>query len=109
MPSRTSRTTSTTGSCSRSTPKLLAQLQEFEPRARQEAARSTGLQYFIPWDWGYGSVIYRTDKVDPADAKGWELLWNPKYKDRISMWDGNTTNFEIAALKLGYGGAAMDN
>ena len=68
-----------------------------------------GQQYFIPWDWGYGSVIYRTDKVDPADAKGWELFWNPKYKDRISMWNGNTTNFEIAALKLGYGGKAMDH
>ena len=25
------------------------------------------------------------------------------------MWNGNTTNFEIAALKLGYGGKAMDN
>ena len=25
------------------------------------------------------------------------------------MWNGNTTNFEIAALKLGYGGDAMDN
>jgi spermidine/putrescine transport system substrate-binding protein len=61
-----------------------------------------GQQYFIPWDWGYGSIIYRTDKVAPQDATGWELFWNPKYKDRISMWNGNTTNFEIAALKLGF-------
>jgi spermidine/putrescine transport system substrate-binding protein len=66
-----------------------------------------GQQYFIPWDWGYGSIIYRTDKVAPQDATGWELFWNPKYKDRISMWNGNTTNFEIAALKLGF--PKMDN
>jgi spermidine/putrescine transport system substrate-binding protein len=66
-----------------------------------------GQQYAIPWDWGYGSVIYRTDKVDPADATGWELFWNPKYKGRISMWNGATTNFEIAALKLGF--PQMDN
>ena len=87
---------------------LLPSFQNLNP-ALVRGGQLNGQQYFIPWDWGYGSVIYRTDKVDPADAKGWELFWNPKYKDRISMWNGNTTNFEIAALKLGYGGKAMDH
>jgi spermidine/putrescine transport system substrate-binding protein len=88
--------------------KLLPSFTNLNP-ALVKGGQVNGQQYFIPWDWGYGSVIYRTDKVDPADATGWELFWNPKYKDRISMWNGNTTNFEIAALKLGYGGHAMDN
>jgi spermidine/putrescine transport system substrate-binding protein len=87
---------------------LLSSFSNLNP-ALVKGGQLNGKQYLIPWDWGYGSVIYRTDKVDPADAKGWELFWNPKYKDRISMWNGNTTNFEIAALKLGYGGAAMDH
>jgi spermidine/putrescine transport system substrate-binding protein len=87
---------------------LLPSFSNLNP-ALVRGGQLNGQQYFIPWDWGYGSVIYRTDKVDPADAKGWELFWNPKYKDRISMWNGNTTNFEIAALKLGYGGKAMDH
>jgi len=47
-----------------------------------------GQQYFIPWDWGYASILYRTDKVAPEDATGWELFWNEKYKGRIAMWDG---------------------
>ena len=106
--SRTSRTTSTTASCSPGT-RRFCPASRTSTRRSCAAARCNGQQYFIPWDWGYGSVIYRTDKVDPADAKGWELFWNPKYKDRISMWNGNTTNFEIAALKLGYGGKAMDH
>lgn len=88
--------------------KLIPSFKNLNP-ALVKGGQVNGQQYFIPWDWGYGSVIYRADKVDPADAKGWELLWNPKYSGRISMWNGNTTNFEIAALKLGYGGAAMDN
>jgi len=88
--------------------KLLPSFANLNP-ALVTGGQVNGQQYFIPWDWGYGSVIYRTDKVDPADATGWELFWNPKYKGRISMWNGNTTNFEIAALKLGYGGHAMDN
>ena len=64
--------------------------------------QANGNQYFIPWDWGYGSLLYRTDMVDPADATGWELAWNPKYKGKISLWSGASTNFEIAALKLGF-------
>ncbi len=80
---------------------LLPSFKNLNP-ALVKGGQLKGQQYLIPWDWGYGSVIYRTDKVDPADAKGWELFWNPKYKGRISMWNGNTTNFEIAALKLGF-------
>jgi spermidine/putrescine transport system substrate-binding protein len=72
-----------------------------------ERGKINGQQYFIPWDWGYASILYRTDKVDPADATGWELFWNPKYKGRIAMWDGAQSNFEVAALKLGF--PEMDN
>ncbi len=65
------------------------------------AGKINGKQYMIPWDWGYGSLLYRTDKIDPADAMGWELAWNSKYTGKISLWNGASTNFEIAALKLG--------
>jgi spermidine/putrescine transport system substrate-binding protein len=85
---------------------LLPSFKNLNP-ALVKGGQIQGKQYFIPWDWGYGSVIYRADKVDPADAKGWELFWNKKYSGRISMWNGNTTNFEIAALKLGF--PEMDN
>lgn len=80
---------------------LLPSFKNLNP-ALVKGGQVNGQQYFIPWDWGYGSVLYRTDKVDPADATGWELFWNPKYAGRISMWDGAFTNFEIAALKLGF-------
>ena len=69
-----------------------------------------GKQYMIPWDWGYASLLYRSDKIDPADATGWELAWNPKYKGRISLWNGAGSNFEVAALKMGLTNpGAMDN
>jgi spermidine/putrescine transport system substrate-binding protein len=72
-----------------------------------KAGQLNGQQYLIPWDWGYGSLLYRTDMIDPADATGWELAWNEKYKGKISLWNGASTNFEIAALKLGF--PEMDN
>ncbi len=72
-----------------------------------KAGQFNGQQYMIPWDWGYGSLLYRTDKIAAADATGWELAWNSKYSGKISLWNGASTNFEIAALKLGY--PNMDN
>ncbi len=67
-----------------------------------DKAQLDGKQYMIPWDWGYASLLYRSDKIDPADATGWELAWNPKYKGKISLWNGSGSNMEVAALKLGY-------
>lgn len=72
-----------------------------------EASKQDGEIYFIPWDWGYASLTYNSEKVDEADATGWELAWNQKYSGKISLWDGSTSNLEVAALKLGF--PHMDN
>jgi len=45
-----------------------------------------GKQYFIPWDWGFTSILYRTDKI-PGGVDSWSALLDPKYKGPISMWD----------------------
>ena len=85
---------------------LLPSFKELNPYL-VKAGQMNGKQYLIPWDWGYGSLLYRTDKIDTADATGWELAWNSKYSGKISLWNGASTNFEIAALKLGY--KSIDN
>lgn len=45
-----------------------------------------GKQYFIPWDWGFTSILYRTDKV-PEGIDSWAALMDPKHTGHISMWD----------------------
>ena len=80
---------------------LLPSFSQLNPHLLS-ATQYRGKQYLIPWDWGYGSLLYRTDKIDPSDATGWELAWNTKYSGKVSLWNGASTNFEIAALKLGY-------
>src|SRR5574341_839342 len=45
-----------------------------------------GKQYFVPWDWGFTSILYRTDKV-PGGIDSWSALMDPKFKGHISMWD----------------------
>jgi len=62
-----------------------------------------GQTYFVPYDIGTSSIIYRTDLVDPADVAdpSWGLLFNEKYKGKLSMYDTDTTFVEIAGRVLG--------
>ena len=80
---------------------LLPSFKNLNP-ALTKQGQIDGQQYFIPWDWGYASLLYRTDKVDPADATGWGLAFNPKYKGKISLWNGAGSTMEMTALKLGF-------
>jgi spermidine/putrescine transport system substrate-binding protein len=80
---------------------LLASFKDLNPYLLKQG-QIDGKQYMIPWDWGYASLLYRTDKIDPADANSWDLAWNEKYKGRISLWNGSASNFELTALKLGF-------
>jgi spermidine/putrescine transport system substrate-binding protein len=81
-------------------PALLKNWSQLDPNVTK-AGNIDGKQYWIPWDSGYSSILYRKDKVDPADATGWELFFNPKYKGKISMWDGGSTPIEIGGLVTG--------
>lgn len=70
-----------------------------------------GYRYFVPFDCGQASILYRTDLVDPADAEqeSWEMLFNDNYAGRLAMYDGGQTLVDVAALVLGYGvGTTLD-
>jgi spermidine/putrescine transport system substrate-binding protein len=66
-------------------------------------AQADGKTWFVPFDCGNSSILYRTDLVDPADVKdpSWALLFNEKYKGRLAMYNTDTTLVEIAARVLG--------
>jgi spermidine/putrescine transport system substrate-binding protein len=81
-------------------PELLPSFENLDPFLL-EKGQVDGKQYMIPWDWGYASLLYRTDRVDAADATSWDLAWNEKYKGKIALWNGSSSNFELTGLKLG--------
>jgi spermidine/putrescine transport system substrate-binding protein len=60
-----------------------------------------GKQYFIPWDWGYSSILYRTDKI-PGGVTSWNALMDPKFKGHISMWDDGPGAVTVSAYIHGY-------
>ena len=55
------------------------------PESFRAIGRFNGKQYFIPWDWGFSSVLYRTDKIPSIDS--WAAMLDPQYKGHVVMWD----------------------
>jgi spermidine/putrescine transport system substrate-binding protein len=51
-----------------------------------KAGQYNGKQYGIPADWGFDAILYRSDKVKPK-AKSWSLIFDDRYKGRISWFD----------------------
>jgi spermidine/putrescine-binding protein len=65
-----------------------------------ERGQFNGQQYFIPWDWGYESILVRTDLIDTV-PESWADLWNPEYAGYLSVYDAGQNIYEFTALSLG--------
>ena len=62
--------------------------------------RVNGQIYGVPFMWGPDPLIYDTTVfAQPPDS--WNVLWDPKYKGKISVWDDLSTVY-MAAQVLGY-------
>lgn len=58
-------------------------------------------EYSVPYMWGTFGILYNKKMVkDPVDS--WDILWNPKYKGNIMMFDSVRDTMGIALKKLGY-------
>ena len=45
-----------------------------------------GQTYFVPFDWGNSSIIYRTDMVDISE-ESWGLLYDERYAGKVESED----------------------
>jgi spermidine/putrescine transport system substrate-binding protein len=55
------------------------------PADMQALGQIDGKQYYIPWDWGFTSILYNTEQV--PEVTSWDALFNEDYAGHISMWD----------------------
>ncbi|GAB4578498.1 MAG: ABC transporter substrate-binding protein [Anaerolineales bacterium] len=65
-----------------------------------ELGQFNGEQYYVPWDWGYESILVRTDLVEEV-PDSWADLWDPQYAGKIMLWDSGQANYAMTALALG--------
>ncbi|WPD21964.1 MAG: extracellular solute-binding protein [Candidatus Electrothrix aestuarii] len=67
----------------------------------KEAGKINGTQYIMPYDWGYESILVRTDKVKEL-PDSWADLWDPQYKGHVVLLGAADANHIIASLALGF-------
>lgn len=70
-----------------------------EPLAKM--GQVDGKQYLIPWEWGYDSILVRSDKVQEM-PDSWADLWDPQYAGHVSIFDSAEGAVVVGALALGY-------
>ena len=58
-------------------------------------------EYSVPYMWGTLGIVYNKKLVkDKVDS--WNILWNPKYRRNILMFDSVRDTMGVALKKLGY-------
>jgi len=62
--------------------------------------KTNGQVYGVPFMWGPDPLIYDTTVFSTPPAS-WNVLWDAKYKGKISVWDDLSTVY-MAAQVLGY-------
>ena len=62
--------------------------------------KSQGQIYGVPFMWGPNPLLYDTTAfAQPPDS--WSIFWDPKYKEKISLWD-ELSSVYMTAQVLGY-------
>lgn len=88
---------------------ILAPLPEQEfpwsdifPELRQESLHfKDGKMYAAPEKFGYNTLAYNKAKVDPVDMRRTSVIWDPKYKGRIAVYDYYIPLMGMVAIGLG--------
>lgn len=62
--------------------------------------QADGEQWFVPFDWGNVSILYRTDLVD-IEEESWDLLWDERYANRLAAIDLYEDMVPVAAVRAG--------
>lgn len=60
-----------------------------------------GQQYFVPWDWGFESILVRTDLVDEVPTS-WADVWDDQYAGHIAINDSGEAAHVFTSLALGF-------
>ena len=81
-------------------PTLITNFEHLNP-VMVKAGQYGGKQWGIPEDWGFDSILYRTDKVKPKE-RSWNLLWDDRYKGKIAWYDDPVEMLVVAGYYLGF-------
>ena len=74
---------------------------QLSPKLRDSnIVKLNGQVYGVPFVWGPNPLLYDTTAFSKA-PDSWAILWDPKYRGKVSVWDELSTIY-MAAQVLGY-------
>src|SRR5271168_3881170 len=74
---------------------------QLSPKLRDSPlVKANGQTFGVPFVWGPNPLLYDTTAFAAA-PDSWSVLWDPKYKGKISLWD-ELSSVYMAAQVLGY-------
>src|SRR5215467_10265710 len=74
---------------------------QLSSRLRESSLVKAGAQvYGVPFMWGPNPLLYDTKALAQV-PDSWSVLWDPKYRDKVSLWDELSSIYMTAQI-LGY-------
>src|SRR5439155_18488186 len=79
----------------------LPSYDQLSPQLRSlPLVKANGQTYGVPFMWGPNPLLYDTTAF-PSAPESWQAMWDPKLRNKISVWDDLSTVY-MAAQVLGY-------
>ena len=79
----------------------IASYAQLSPQLRSlPLVKANGNTYGVPFMWGPNPLLYDTTAF-PKAPDSWSVMWDPKLRGKISVWDDLSTVY-MAAQVLGY-------
>ena len=75
------------------------------PDSMKELGQIDGKQYYVPWDWGFTSILYNTEEVD--EVTSWDALFNEDYAGHVAMWDDGPAAVTVSSYINGWDETAI--
>lgn len=77
-------------------------LDDIFPEVRMEANNAPGGTWYAATEkFGYNTIGFNKEKVDPADMERLSVMWSEKYAGRIAVYDYYLPVIGLAAMSIG--------
>ncbi len=73
----------------------------FSPLTSADFNYVDGVRYAVPEKFGYYGVAYNREKVNPADMRSAQVMWNDDYRGRVAVYDYYFPTMQLIAISMG--------
>ena len=68
---------------------------------RPELNQVNGIQYGLTNKMGVESIVYDSSRVSPDEVSSLKFMFDPKYKNRLGIWDFYVLGIQLVAMSQG--------